>query len=104
MVVYEVQIQVKPEVAARYEVWLEDHILQILSVPGFLKAHWLNLVDPQSEEPTLVVQYYVRSQDELNRYLTQHAPAFRADGEKLFGGQFTAQRRVLQLKKTFGRE
>ncbi len=44
-----------------------------------------------------VIQYFVKTEKDLDRYLEKDAPRFRADAEKSFGGKFKAQRRILDV-------
>ena len=104
MIIYEVEIQVDRAIREEYESWLMDHIRKILSLPYFIKPDCLEQVDGQSGSLTYVVRYASPSIDNLNLYLTDHAPAFRAEAEQRFAGQFKARRRVLELKNTFGGE
>jgi hypothetical protein len=101
MVLYEVNVVVAAEVAAAYAAWLQDHIRQIVALDGFEGATWW------AHEPTdegwcrWAVQYRLRDRTALEQYLAHHAPALRQEGIDRFGGYFTAERRVMELRATF---
>lgn len=97
MCIYEVNLQISNPILASYREWLNEHIQKILKLEGFLTAHLFLVQEPEPKTGTtqLCVQYQLRDQAALTRYLREDAPRLRAEGTQLFGDQFQATRRVL---------
>lgn len=100
MIIYEVRIHLEPAIAAAYRSWLDQHVHQILSIPGFNCAELLQ-EEADVGAPVLVVRYHLDSRQALSTYLRDHAPALRADATARFGDRFKATRRVLELVRVF---
>ena len=106
MIVYEVNLTVDREIADDYAAWLKDHVREMLALPGFVSAEWLEDVDydhSEGADPRWTILYRLGSHDDLTRYFEEDAERMRADGLDRFGTQFKATRRVLQTKGTVGR-
>jgi hypothetical protein len=97
VIVYEVNLDVREDIYADYRAWLAAHIGEILALPGFVAAEIFDVRDPAPApgRRALTVSYRLADQASLERYFAEHAPRLRADGERRFGGAFTATRRVL---------
>lgn len=100
MIVYEVRIAVDAEIADEYRAWLEPHIREILAIDGFDHAE-LYAEDDDAGHVVWTVRYHLHSRAALEAYLRDHAPQMRADGERRFGGRFSASRRVSELVRAF---
>jgi quinol monooxygenase YgiN len=98
MIVYEVSLAVDADAAEAYAEWLAEHLREMLALPGFEGAEWLEDVtpDPPDDRRRWVVQYRLASETALDAYLRDHAPRMREDGLARFGGRFAASRRVLR--------
>jgi quinol monooxygenase YgiN len=98
VIVYEVSIDVDGDTADAYADWLRDHVAQILRLDGFVRARRYERSDLPDDAPRrgFVIVYEVRDQAALDAYFAEHAAALRADGERRFGGRFSASRRVLR--------
>lgn len=98
MITYEVNLIVHRSVEAEFRAWLDDHVREILSLPGFTGAQVFERLEPASDasEFALCTQYRLRDEAALERYLREFAPALRADGLTRFGDRFRAERRVLR--------
>lgn len=104
MLIYEVNLSVAAEVAEAFAAWLPLHITEVLRVGGFQSARWCVQVSDGNEPPDRrlwTIQYLVPDEDCLERYFRDHAPALRADGQRRFGSQFAATRRVLHIQQEF---
>jgi len=99
VIVYEVSIDVDRDAADAYADWLHDHVAQILRLDGFAQARRYERTDLPADAPRrgFVIVYEVRDQAALDAYFADHAAALRADGERRFGGRFSASRRVLRV-------
>ena len=98
MIVYEVNIAVDADIAAAYRDWLQAHVAEMLSLPGFTGAEVFEVVvsPPDPARQSLCVHYRLRDQAALDDYLRDHAPRMRNDGVSHFGTRFRASRRVLR--------
>ena len=110
MLIYEVNLTVDGDIANEYSAWLREHIREILKLDGFESAAWFARSDdadtiPDGDEPAdpreWTVHYQVRSREALQAYFDEHAARFRQDGIDQFEGQFSADRRILDQRRTF---
>lgn len=98
MILYEVRVAVDNEIAEAYRVWLETHIREILTLPGFDFAELLR--EPVNDKREgFVVHYWLKNRSALELYLRDHAPRLRQDGVSRFGSRFSVERRVLELNR-----
>jgi Protein of unknown function (DUF3667)/Domain of unknown function (DUF4286) len=100
-VVYEVNLEADAAIAGPFDTWLRDHIADMLQFQGFLSAEILD--DPGAPPGKIrrIVQYRLRDQAALDRYLRDEAPRMRQDGVDKFGDGFSAQRRILAHREEF---
>jgi quinol monooxygenase YgiN len=98
VIVYEVNLFVREEVAAAYRAWFDAHVREMVALPGFLGAQVFERREPAAAagEFALCVHYHLRDAQALAQYLAEHAPRLRADGVARFGEAFRAERRVLE--------
>lgn len=110
MLLYEVNLTVDGDAAARYSSWLREHIREMLELDGFEAAAWYARSDhgttvPDTDEATgprnWTVQYQVRDREALQAYLDEHAEEMRRAGTQQFGDQVSADRRILEQKRLF---
>ena len=102
MILYEVNLQAMPEIAAAYRDWLVAHASEMLAFDGFLSADLFDDAPDADGSVRIVVQYRVRDRAALDAYLRNHAPRMRADGQTRFPGGFTATRRILHHTGALG--
>ena len=100
MVLYEVTLKVDRNIAKDYFQWLEEHVREMESFPGFGQAAIWELDGGDSEQKEWVVAYPVANRESLTRYLEEDAPRMRDDGRERFGKAFSATRRIGQLVST----
>ena len=103
MIVYEVNLFVRLEIAVEYREWLDAHVREIVALPGFLGAEVFERREPAAGEGELALctQYRLRDAAALDEYLREHAPRLRADGIARFGDRFRAERRVLEASARY---
>ena len=99
MIIYEVSIMMEPEIETEYRKWLEQHIVEIIGLEGFLGATLHTMLG--QAKPALVISYQVIDSPALDRYLNTHAARFRKDAQDKFGNKFVAGRRILKIEKQF---
>ncbi len=105
--IYEVSLEVSPDVLTEYDSWLDDHVAEMLTIPGFLSAEISHIdppEDPHDHWPLRCVRYRVAGQEVFEDYLVNHAPRMRALGVEKFGDQFRASRRILRHQTIFRAE
>jgi antibiotic biosynthesis monooxygenase (ABM) superfamily enzyme len=100
MVIYEVNLEIEPEIRLKYLEWLNDHVADILKLPGFQSAK-LYQRESETDSVSLTVHYILDSRESLEKYLALHAPKFRQDAIDRFSTRFKASRRVLEEMKQF---
>ena len=96
--VYEVTLDISADRAVEFDVWLKEHVREMLTLPGFREARVLK---PEGAEPgseRRVVQYTLASRADLDRYVAEQAPRMRAEGVKRFGDKMKSSRRVFDLE------
>ena len=100
-IIYEVNLEADAAIAGPFDTWLRDHIADMLQFNGFLSAEILD--DPETPPGKIrrIVQYRLRDQPALDRYLRDEAPRMRQDGIDKFGDGFSAQRRMLAHREEF---
>lgn len=93
MVIYEVNLDIKPRAYNDFVIWLQGHMAELIAMPGFQKAIvYKDQVNPYG----LSVQYHLINMEALDHYSTHHAPRLKAEGEQKFPDLFTATRRILK--------
>lgn len=97
--IYEVNVTVKGEIAARYSQWLKGHVERMLQLPAFTKARICRVEDPRPPEGSVCfcIQYETKNLAALKAYFATEAPRMRAEAESEFAGQFSAQRRWMEV-------
>lgn len=85
------------EIASEYESWLRQHVSEIVARAGFAGAQIWEVEHEQPEKRFFVIHYRAE-RGQIDYYLENLAPAFRADGERRFGAKARASRRVLILQ------
>ncbi len=112
MLIYEVNLTVEAGAAPEFSAWLREHIREMLKLDGFEAAAWYVRSDdpgalPEGDAPTgprrWTVHYQVESCDRLQAYFDTHAARMRQDGLDRFEGRFSADRRILEQRRTFSR-
>ena len=97
--IYEVNLNINEDIYADFMFWLKDHVNEMLQFPGFMQASFFKEeLDGASGIEKLTVQYQLDSKDNLDRYLTEYAPAMREDGIKRFNDKFSATRRIFEVQ------
>lgn len=97
MVVYEVNLDIEPAIYEDFFLWLQGHMAELISLPGFSKAI---VYKDASSGHQLSIQYHLTSMDALDHYSTHHAPRLKAEAEQKYPGQFKAWRRILKTEST----
>jgi hypothetical protein len=92
MLSYEVTIQLEDaSLADAMEAYMPRHVGEVFATGCFLDAHF-----ERSEPGVYRSRYSVASQEDLNRYLAEHAPAMRTDFAEHFPSGVRLTRAVWQ--------
>ncbi len=92
--IYEVECELDPDVAADYDAWLPGHVREVLACPGFHGASIETPETPPGERPRRRVRYRVESAAALDTYLENDATRLRTLTAERFGGRVHCERRV----------
>ena len=95
MVIYEVNLTLEPEIVAEFDMWLDEHIAEMLTFEGFEQSKLLKVEDASAYR--LTVWYFVESRSALEHYFTLGAARMREDGLRRFGDRFSATRRIMDV-------
>ena len=102
-IVYEVNVEVDAVLADDYRAWMDTHVREMVSLPGFYGAHVYNVLAPAPEagKHAMSVQFFLRDTAALDTYLREHALRFRASSLQIFGDRFRTTRRVMRHTTVF---
>ena len=117
---YQVALKIDKSIFNEFNQWLTDHIKEMLTLPGFVKAKtmlshnilskdgddlqnktYVDVDDSSKGFIELTVIYKVENLQKMEEYFNVHAAKMRGDGVKRFGDKFSAERRVNFLNQTF---
>jgi len=93
--IYEVTLSVDREIIDELDVWLTDHVEEMLQLPGFVRANIFSAEDDDQGRARRVTHYYLESDADLENYLAGPAEVMRRSANERFAGRFSANRRVL---------
>ncbi|MGH8182137.1 MAG: DUF4286 family protein [Rhodanobacteraceae bacterium] len=98
MIVYAVELEMDAALRDEYLAWLDEHVHEMLALPGFIDAEILVRTQPAPPAGRFVVSthYRLRNRVALDDYLTQHAARMRAAGLARFGERVHASRQILE--------
>ena len=98
MIVYVVELEMDDALRDEYLAWLDDHVREMLALPGFTGAEILIRSEPPPPRGRFVVQahYRLRNRAAWDDYLAHHAPRMREAGVARFGQRVRASRTILE--------
>lgn len=102
MLIYEVNLDVDSHIYAEYLPWLQQHMNEICTLPGFINATLYKQIanklvsDIEENVHHLTVHYQLEDELSLESYLNNEAQRKRAQAIQLFGDSFRATRRILK--------
>lgn len=99
MIIYEVNIEINPDIVNEFDEWLDKHIEKMLHFEGFKSANKFNSIE--DEQYYLTVQYKIETQEDLDRYFRNYAAKMREEGIMKFSNKFKAHRRIMNLIKVY---
>lgn len=100
MVIYEVNLSIDGGIYSEFELWLKEHVNEMLEFPGFIQASLLKPEqDEVSDQGKLTIQYQLENREYLEKYFSEYAPMMREKGIKRFNDKFTATRRIFKVQE-----
>lgn len=96
--IYEVNLQVQPEIQDEFVIWLRAHVEEVLATGAFERAIIFKS-EPLTDQPTTVdwcVHYYARDKKMIDDYFQNHAARLRKLATEKFGNKFSSNRRILE--------
>ena len=99
--IYEVTLRVDSEIIESFDLWLAEHVREMLAIDGIVDATTFT-ADEDAEHPIRVCHYFFRSIEDLDHYLDGAAAEMRQSGIARFGDQFSASRRILNTEDEAG--
>jgi hypothetical protein len=98
MIVYVVELEMDAALRDEYLAWLDEHVRDMLALPGFTGAEILVRSEPPPPPGHFIVQAHYRLRDRASwdGYLAPHAPRMRQAGLARFGQRLRASRAILE--------
>lgn len=99
MIIYNVTIKADNTIVQDWLAWMrEEHIPDLMKTGQFVDHKLCRLLEQdETEGQTFAIQYFCKSMDEYNTYISDYAPAMREKGFKRFGDKFIAFRTVMEV-------
>ena len=99
MVIYEVNVELNPEIKDDFISWLEnEHIDELLAQDGFYKAETFYRKASEegcADKSLLTIHYSVNSRKNLEDYFKNHREEIKRKALEKFNGKFKINRRIL---------
>lgn len=97
MIVYSVTVTIQPEIEKLWHDWMKQvHIPDVLRTGCFLDCSVYKIREPDTEQPSYILQYRCPSLEDYHRYRETFAPVLQKEHSDRFSGRFTASRLVLE--------
>ena len=96
MLIYEVNIEIEPEIYDEYKKWIGPHAKEVASHKGFQKVELFETMS-ETGKVVFVTHYWVDTKENLDFYLKEYAPALKAEAADKFEDKINGIRRVLNL-------
>src|SRR5215218_8500517 len=99
MFVYNITVKVDNEIVQQWLQWQREvHIPEIMATDLFADNKIFKLLDHyDNNSSTYVMQYFTETKENYNRYINEHAPAFRAKALEKWANNFIAFRTLMQI-------
>lgn len=99
MIVYNITIKIDADIEKEWIQWQkEEHIPEIMATGCFEKYQFYKLLEQDEEDgKTYIVQYFAKSKEQYNKYVTDAAPLLRQKATQKWGNQFIAFRTTMEV-------
>ncbi|HRO41791.1 MAG TPA: DUF4286 family protein [Flavipsychrobacter sp.] len=100
MIIYNVTVKIESALAGAWVNWMKtEHIPDLMKTGLFLDYRLCRLLEQdETEGITYSVQYFCKSLEQYDTYISEYAPAMRDKGFQKFGNRFIAFRTVMQVE------
>jgi hypothetical protein len=104
-VLYNVTVSIDPSCEQEWVDWMRStHIPQVMATGCFLESRFSRVNGEEEGGATYAITYVAYSQEDLDRYSREFAPALQADHAQRFNGRFGAFRTTLSVIEHFVHE
>lgn len=99
MILYNVTIKINHDVEQEWLQWMkEEHMPELMGTGLFAEAKLFRLLEvDESDGITYAAQYFCKSMEEYDRYISGYSADMRAKGLERFGDKFVAFRTIMEL-------
>lgn len=102
MVIYSVTVNVDQDAETAWVKYMrEEHIPDVLKTGCFLEARFTRVMVKEEQGVTYSTQYLCESEEILQKYADDFAPALQKDHKDKFEGKFAAFRTMLDVVDVF---
>jgi hypothetical protein len=103
MIIYNVTVNIEESAQHEWLKWMnETHIADVLNTGIFTAAKMSKvLVEEQMGGVTYSIQYTCESQEKIDLYTKNHAPALQQEHNNKFQGKFVAFRTLMEVISEF---
>lgn len=104
-VLYNVTVSIDPSCEQEWLDWMRSvHIPEVMASGCFLESRLSRVNGEEENGVTYAITYLAYSQEHLDRYGKEFAPALQADHSQRFAGRFAAFRTTLSVIEHFTHE
>ena len=99
MFLYNVTVNINPEVEEDWKRWMkDDHIQKVIDTGKFYDFRFLKLLNehPDADGITYAIQYFAKSLGDIEDYLENDADKLKKDHFEKFKDKFVAFRTILE--------
>lgn len=99
MIIYNVTLKIDHSIHDEWVKWMkEEHIPDLLQTGLFTDGRLCRLLEQdETDGPTYAAQYFCKSLEEYNQYISNHANEMREKAYTKFGNKFIAFRTVMEI-------
>ncbi len=98
MVIYNVTVNIDENVRDEWVTWMQDdHIPKVLATGHFNGSTFSKILAEEAGGFAYSIQYLAKSQEELDKYLADHAPRLRKEFQDSYGSKTVAFRTLLDV-------
>jgi hypothetical protein len=98
MYIYNITFKVDHSIVKEWIKWQkEEHIPEIMATGLFKEFKFLHLLEHDDEEgATYIIQYHSPDKNNCDKYIKDHAPAFREGALKKWGDKIISYRSLFE--------
>jgi hypothetical protein len=91
-------MKVLPEIVQDWINWQkEEHIPDIMATGLIDSYKFFRLLEQdETDGPTYIVQYFISSRNNYDRYINEHAPLLRKKAQEKWGNRFVGFRTLME--------